>query len=185
MESAVATIIGAAIGAAAGISGGLLVGWRQGRIEHDKWLRSREDAIAADLRATLHQLTIKVAAAVHSMCWLTWLAREGPDRLSQARIDAYDAEMHVLLPEITGLQAAVAAIDGAAFGELSAIIESVIQADWRVGTAGLQFVEREPKSAKDLAACYEMTLELHRALPSAVAAVISRRAGVPVTSVRR
>lgn len=174
MEPALATVLGAAIGAAAGISGGMLTGWRQTRLEREKWLRGREDILANELRVSLQQLTVRLAAAVHSMCWLTWLAKEGPSRLTQERIDGYDKEIHELLPQITSQQAMVAALNREAFDRLSSLVDRVLLADARIGQASLEFSSRDPKSATALAVCYEDTQTLEHLIPREVADIIGR-----------
>jgi len=104
------------------------------------------------LRTTLQQLAVKLAAAVHSMCWLTWLATAAPSRITQERIDIYDKELHELLPQITGLQAVVAAIDQAAYTRLAALVDRVVEADWKIGHASLEFKPGDSKSTQALAA---------------------------------
>jgi hypothetical protein len=173
MEPALASLLGAAIGATAGITGGALTAWRQGQLEQAKWARARKDVLANDLRTTLQQLAVKLAAAVHSMCWLTWLARAAPSRVTQERIDAYDKELHELLPQITGLQAVVAAIDQSAYARLAALVAQVIEADWQIGNASLEFTPDNSKSAEALAACDSAAQKLHRDLPVALGQIIS------------
>ena len=173
MEPALASLLGAAIGATAGITGGALTAWRQGQLEQAKWVRARKDAVASDLRTTLQQLAVKLAAAVHSMCWLTWLAKASPGRVTQERIDAYDREMHELLPQITGLEAVVAAIDQSAYTRLAAVVARVVEADWVIGHASLEFKPGDGRSAEALAACDSATQKLHRDLPIALAQIVS------------
>src|SRR4051794_2714118 len=106
-----ATVLGALVGAGAGIAGALLTTWLQLRLERRRSHQTREDAIAKELSGAVQQLTIKMASSVHSMCWLTWLAESGPDRVQQANLDAYDTEQHKFVPEILGYLSTVAAVD--------------------------------------------------------------------------
>jgi hypothetical protein len=84
--------------------------------------------------------------------------------------------MHELLPQIIGQQAMIAAMDRGAFDRVSNLVAGVLQADARVGQAGLQFTPSDPDSAKALAACYDDTLLLERAIPREVAEIISHSA---------
>jgi len=111
MGAAFYPVLGALVEALAVIGGALLNNQRQARLEREKWLRGLSDAFANDLRAAVKELATELAKASHSMCWLRWLARHGPSRLTQERIDQYDTEMHVLLPRITGLHAVIAGMD--------------------------------------------------------------------------
>ena len=45
MDPTVASLIGAGIGALAGLTGGWLNGWRQSKLEYEKWTRSKQDGI--------------------------------------------------------------------------------------------------------------------------------------------
>jgi hypothetical protein len=69
--------------------------------------RARDDALTADLRNALQQLILTIASSVHSMCWLTWLANTDLAKVTKARIDQYDNEMHKLLPQFLGQHALV------------------------------------------------------------------------------
>jgi hypothetical protein len=80
--------------------------------------------------------------------------------------------MHELLPQITGQQAMVAAIDREAFDRLSDLVRRVCGTDVRIGQASLQFKPGDPESAKALGACYEETLSLEHAIPQEVAEII-------------
>src|SRR5688572_11831115 len=109
LEPAAAAVIGASIGATAALLGGVLNAWLQLRLERTRWPKLREDAIAAQYRDAVRVTATTIASALHSMCWLTWAARERAVTITQTKIDAYDAEMHQLLPQITGSLAAIAA----------------------------------------------------------------------------
>jgi hypothetical protein len=132
-----ATIFGAIVGACSGIGGGLITVWLQLRLERLKWPKAREDALAADLRLSVHQFSLKMAAAVHSMGWLTWLAQSRAESVTLERIDGYDKELHALLPEISGMLTAISALDREAFDRLRPLAEEVYDLDVRVGDAGL------------------------------------------------
>lgn len=169
MNTAFAPVLGALIGALAGIGGGLLTGQRQARLEREKWLRGVHDAFANELRSTVKELTTDLASATHSMCWLCWLAKHGADRLTPLRLDAYDEEMHRLLPRIAGLHAMIAGMDREVHLRLRDLVDHVYKLDALIGQAALSFASGQPASATELAAHHDVSLKLEEELPAVVA----------------
>lgn len=56
------TLTGVLIGAMAGILGGYLSGWQQGRLEYQKWQRSRHDDTAKEINLAATEPMKKMAA---------------------------------------------------------------------------------------------------------------------------
>lgn len=81
-----------------GIVGSAIAAWLAARVswrlESQKWRRTRDDMHTADLRTGLNQLILAISSAAHSMCWLTWLAQADATKMTTARIDKYNEEMH-------------------------------------------------------------------------------------------
>ena len=88
----VATVLAGLSGAIAGIAAAIIIALLLHKNEKRRIKEDREKAISEDLSEASQNLTIKMAASLHSMCWLTWLARYGPNRVDQDRIDLYDEE---------------------------------------------------------------------------------------------
>jgi hypothetical protein len=172
MDSAFVSVLIAVIGAAAGIVGGGLSGQRQAQLEREKWVRGVSDAFTTELRSSVKALTTKLAEATHSMCWLCWLASFGAERLTQERIAQYDNEMHVLLPQITGLHAVIAGIDYDVYLKLKPLVEQLLKLDAMIGHAGLDFVPDAPKSAGRLAELLKQATSLERTVSEVVADAI-------------
>lgn len=175
LSPAVATIIGASVGALAAIAGGVITAWLQLRLERGRWPRAREEALAQDLRKAIQDLTTRMAAALHSMCWLTWSADVRPERITRAQIDQYDAELHKLLPEIIGGLTAVAALDPPAFLKLSPLGEEIYALDYDVGQACLTLDIEPADAARKLAVLAAKAGKLEQRLPKAVAGVVGQR----------
>jgi hypothetical protein len=173
MENIIVPIVIALVGVLGSIGAGALAGRRQARLQRDAWRRETSDAFAAELRSTVKELTTKLAEAAHSMVWLCWSAKFGPDRLTQERIDQYDQEMHALLPEILGQHAVVAGMDRSVYLALSLLVRSVFEMDGTIGRAGLEFVPGESESAKSLSEKYEDALDLESRLSKTVANAIA------------
>ena len=173
MDPALFPLLGALIGASAGVGGAWLAGRRQARLEVEKWQRGLKDAFANDLRSAVKELTTELAKAAHSMCWLCWLAKRGPSRLTQDRIDQYDEEMHKLLPHIAGLHAVIAGMDQKVYNNLAPVVARVNELDAAIGAAGLGFIPDKSESAMALAGCHEESIALERELPRVVAQAIA------------
>ncbi|MEK6286299.1 MAG: hypothetical protein AABO57_11200 [Acidobacteriota bacterium] len=173
MEPAFYPVLGALIGALAVVGGALLNSQRQARLEREKWLRGLSDAFANDIRSAVKELATDLAKASHSMCWLCWLARYGPSRLTQKRIDQYDEEIHALLPRITGLHAVIAGMDQRVYADLARLVEQAIEMDAAIGDAGLRYVSGKPETAAELAKYHDKSAALEKELPRVVAKAIS------------
>lgn len=144
-------------------------------VEAAKWPISRENAHAHELRATIQQLTKHMSAALHSMFWLTWVAERKEERLTAERIDAYDEEMHRLLPEISGLLSATAALDGPTFESISPLVEELYKIDYQIGLAQLELEESRESGVKGFIKCFKRATDLDRDLPRRTADIIRKR----------
>lgn len=161
-------ILTAVIGAVTGIVGGALSGYRQARLEREKWQRDVSNAFTTELRTSIKELTTKLAAASHSMCWLCWLAKFGASQLTQERINQYDDEMHALLPQIMSSHAVVAGLDWNVYLKLDPLVEHLISLDFQIGEKNLDFVSHKLESAKGLASLYDEVQTLKDSLPKVV-----------------
>jgi hypothetical protein len=56
LTAPIATILGAVVGLAGGVIGGLLTVWHQRRLERDKAMNARADALAKELAGAVQQL---------------------------------------------------------------------------------------------------------------------------------
>jgi gas vesicle protein len=179
MDPVFAPVFGALIGALAGIAGALLTTRRQAELERDKWLRGVRDAFANEVRSSVKELTTELASAAHSMCWVCWLAKYGPDRLNREHLDQYDQEMHKLLPQIAGLYAMLAGMDVDLHKRLNSLVERVYQVDAQIGEAGLVFADGRPETASALASHYATSLDLEKELPRVVTEAVRPYAIAP------
>jgi hypothetical protein len=185
LSAPIATVLGALVGATAGISGALLTTWLQLRLDRRRAAQTRDDSVAKAFAEAAQQLTIKMASALHSMCWLTWLAVNRGDRLTQANLDAYDAEIHKLLPEVLGYMSTVAALDSEAYEQLVPHVNELFALDGRIGQAGLHLDRDREKSIRQLADCYEPMTDFEHRLPRLVANIVGERLRTPATAAVR
>lgn len=172
MNTAYIPLLSAFIGAVAGIIGGGLTARKHARLERDKWKRNINDTFRSELRTCIRELTTKIAAAIHSMCWLCWLAKFGADRLTQEQIDQYDNEIHTLLPQITGYHAVMASMDFRAYELFKPLISEIIQLDDKIGQASLIFKPGNSASAKHLADLHLDYLDLETKISRVVSEAV-------------
>jgi hypothetical protein len=165
------------IAALIGIFGGCLAGFVTARLtwrhEGEKWRRAREDAASADLRAGVQQLILALASAVHSMCWLTWLAEKGPAKMTAERIAAYDDELHKVLPQILGYHALVSSLRPQVYQRFNEFIEKVYITDQKIGAAALKCIPGVPASCQELAGFYPTSGELEAELKQLVRSLLA------------
>lgn len=181
----VATLLGALVGATVGIGGALLTTWLQLRLDRRRTAQAREDAIGKEFAAAVQQLTIRMASALHSMCWLTWLAVNRGDRLTQSNLDAYDAELHKLLPEVLGYMSTVAALDQGVYEKLVPHVNELFTLDARIGSAGLSLDRNREAAVGELADCYEAMSDFEHRLPLLVGNIVSDRLRQPSPAAAR
>ena len=81
------------------------------------------------------------AAATHSICWTTWPAKYDPKRFTYSLLEKYDAEIHLLLTNIVGARAVLAALSPSVHGQLSPLLARLYDIDVRMGEAKALFGE--------------------------------------------
>jgi len=175
VDAPAATIMGAVVGAVAGISEGWITTRNQLRPERERWPRVREDAISQELRTAIQSLTVKLASALHSMAWLCWKASRDWRQVTTANVDDYDAEMHKLFPEMTGMLATVAALDKQSLDELNERYKEIVDLDRWIGDAGLVFRKNPESGGPTLGAFHAEIRATAEALPRKIADLVSER----------
>ena len=174
LDKTLAIVIAAAIGALAGFGGAMLNAWLQSRAERAK-----------ELRDAVQQFATKLAAGAHSMAWLCWLAKEAPCRLSQERIDQYDAEMHGLLAEISGLNARITSLnkEESAQKMVAVLAERMFKKDSEVAKVGLLFDSNREQCVTELAALYDEIHQMECEIPIASSKIMGEHNKEATTAV--
>jgi hypothetical protein len=186
----VATFLGALVGATAAIAAAILTTWRlmvlermrldeARKVEESRVKEDREKVISEDLSDAVQQLTIKMAASLHSMCWLTWLARQGANRVDQPRLDLYDKEQHQVLPEILGYLSTVAALDADIYKSIKPLVYEIYTLDAYIGEAGLLLNSDRDLMLRRLVDADHAMVSLEMYLPQIVGDVVSKRVREP------
>ncbi|RME45268.1 MAG: hypothetical protein D6791_11190 [Chloroflexi bacterium] len=172
MDPALTGLIGAGIGGLVGLIGAVLNSRQQQRLEDQRWYRARHDVVLQELKAEMAGFARTLAAVLHTMEWLTWIAREHPERITTGRLAAYSEEMNRLWPELTGASIVIAALDQDIYRHLAALTEKLHSLDLQIGEAALVYEDSPNTCARALAACYEDAVAFDRELPAAVADMI-------------
>ncbi len=173
MDPALTGLIGAGIGGLVGLIGAVLNSRQQQSLEDQRWRRARQEAVLQELKVEMAGFARTLAAVLHAMEWLTWIAREHPERITGERLMAYHGELNRLWPELTGASIVIAALNQDVYRNLAVLIEKLRQLDLQIGEAALVYEDSPDTCSRALAACYEDTITFDRELPAAVADMIS------------
>jgi xanthosine utilization system XapX-like protein len=152
---------------------GVMIGWLvtaliQRSMDKSKAATARADSLARETSASAQQLTINAATALHSMCWLTWLAEKRPGQFSQQHIDNYNEEMHKTLPKISAHLATVAALDMRLYDALNPLVEDIYALDEHLGKTAQSFSIDKHATTRDIGAKYDEIKEKERSLAKRV-----------------
>jgi hypothetical protein len=172
MDSALAVVLGATVGALSGLLGQTLAGFWQWRIQREKWSRDHDEHRACLVVDITKELSTQLGSVLLLMCWVTWKAKKGGPRLTQADVDKYDAEMYAMLPKANGSLAVLATLDSVLTAAFDAIVNDVFVTDEAIGTAGLSFDADRPGSEAGIANLYDTVYRMQRDLPKRIAETV-------------
>ena len=141
----IGTLLGAIVGFSGTIATMLLAPRAQRKLEEGKLRAARQDALHKELLAKIQTFTVDLASAGHSMCWLTWATFHGA--LSKENILAYDKEMHIVLPKVSGGVVAIGTLDKTLAAQAREIADKLFKLDAEIGQACLEF-DTDPKAAR-------------------------------------
>jgi hypothetical protein len=154
---------------------------------------TREDALSGEFREALENVVLPLMSAIHSICWLTWLVAEFPNKVSIDNLNKYDKEAHALLPKVSGYLALVAAYDEQVFIQLKTHVRKLYELDSNVGTfthkllsaIDLNDESEIKKNIQRLTQYHDQAVRLEDEIPSSVADLINdaiKRRALIVTS---
>jgi hypothetical protein len=159
-------VIAAAVTGLLGLVGGLLAGSQRSRAFSDEWARSRQDLVANSAVRLIQAIATKLARAGHAMWWLTWRAENEESRVTPNALDDFDWELHELLPQIVGAQAALRAMDSGAADKVDTAVEDLHRLCTAISVAIADM--RRSGSAALLAQCLPDAVEYRNALTTAM-----------------
>lgn len=123
MSGGLVAVIAAAVTGLLGLAGGLLAGSQRTRAFAEDWARARQDKAANETVALIQTLATKLARVSHALWWLTWRAAKDEERVTGEVLDRFEWELHELIPEIVGLQAALRAMSPDAADEVDLAVD--------------------------------------------------------------
>ena len=120
-------------------------------LEHQKTLLtegfrsslSQKQEFTRTTNAAVLDLTKKLAAGSQLISWLSWNATEPDAVLTKDDFASYDKAMIVVLGDLVGLQATVAALDSSKFKILSPFAEQLYSRDVEVAKARTLFLKED------------------------------------------
>ena len=121
--SLIEVLVAGLIGLVAGLASGWQAGSQRSRAFADDWTRARQDQAANETVALIQTIATKLARVAHVMWWLTWRAAKDEQRVTEEALDRYEWELHELLPEIVGAQAALRAMNAGAADEVDPAVD--------------------------------------------------------------
>lgn len=111
------------------------------KTEQHEWLESKKrqmavrDEEARNIRIAVAEVAKRIAAGVHSMCWLCWAAKNNPNSFDESNLINYDQEMHQVLTNLVGDRVILAALDKNTHSHLSPLADKLYSLDAEIGLA--------------------------------------------------
>jgi cell division protein FtsB len=124
------------------------------------------------LHSLVEQLAVNVASGLHSICWLTWVAKQEPKAVTEEKVSSYNKEAHKFLAKVFGLQASIAALDPGKFKHVESLVRELTRLDAMIGAAGLMLTRDPDEAVKLLAMYYDEGIALEERLPEDIRKVL-------------
>jgi hypothetical protein len=147
------------------------------RAEQSRELEAFKDRLVSEgefsrnVRLALSDVSRKLAAGNHAICWLCWAARYAPENVVKEDLDAYDREMHQILSELVGARAVLVALDTELHSQLTPLVLELYQLDVEVGMAKSKFASSPADALAALATLHPISQAYDENLIGAVAMV--------------
>ncbi len=167
------SLTGTALGAAIALVGVLLTGWRQARIEEDKWRRSKKDELQKETRLAAAELTRGLAAGIHAVAWCSWKARYEPDDLKEEDFAAYDREIKGLFPTIVGARIVLAALNENIHRQMTPFVKELYSLDKELAEASALFRKSREEGLKAVEVCYQHANVFDKGLLEQVSKIVN------------
>ena len=165
----------ALIGATGAFTGAWLSSRHERKLEHERWLRARQEEAEDARAAAVVELTTHFAAALQTIVWFAAAAGMREQRFTEQTILDYDADMRRhLTSTIQGL-VGVAHRDVAAFGALDKLAQEVWELDARVASRAAGYWTNPNDARVRISDMLVESYELERSLPHRIVGVLQRR----------
>lgn len=174
LDQGLAAVVGAAVGALAGIVGFAFAGWRQSKLESEKWSRAREDRARSDTRNAVAALAKTLASTAHSMMWASFKVLTA-GKASHETLASFEVEFHAEVSDLVAAQMNLAALDFALYEKVTPFISQAIAMGADTHAALKAAMEKTPDAEDQLRACNQDALNLIKDVPKKVAGLLGSR----------
>lgn len=171
MSGAAAALGGSVVGGLFTLLATMLVGKIGLRTQHLRQAAEQRSAFVQLVRtqaAEVHRLMIAVQFHIDGACWL---ARHAPHRVDQSLVERYETQMQVLLPQMAGAMAVLAALDLESHNRLHAWVDELDRLDGDV--ARLLYGQLDEAAINQLAVLHDQTAAFYRRLPQALGSTLA------------
>ncbi len=120
-----------------------------------------------NVRLAVAEVSKRLAAATHSICWATWPAKDHPKSF-ESLVDKYDGEIHLLFSDLVAARVVLAALSPAVHDQMSPLIDQLYGLDVNMGEAKCLFEEDHQRALVALAKLHTAARKLDDALLEAV-----------------
>ncbi len=176
--SAIPSVMGTIVGAMVAFVGVLFAGWRQARLERDKWERAQSDEWDKETRLALAELTRGLAAGVHAIAWCTWKAKYEPDEMKNVDFAKYDKEIKGLFPTIVGARVVLAGLDSKTHEKMAPLIKKLYKLDKELAQASVLFRKSRQEGINRLVTCYSNSNKFDKEILQTVTEIFKDKEGV-------
>jgi hypothetical protein len=167
--------VAALIGATGAFAGAWLSSRHERKLEHERWLRTRQEEAGDARAAAVVDLTTHLAAALQTIVWFTAAAGMREQRFTEQTILDYDDAMRRhLTATIQGL-VGVAHRDAAAFNALENLAQEVWELDGRVAGNAAGYWTNPNDARARISGLMVESYELERSLPHRIVGVLHGR----------
>ena len=168
---ALAALGGSVVGGLFTLLGTVLVGRIGIRTEQLRQAAEQRSAFTQLVRtqsAEVHRIMIAVQFQIDGVCWL---ARHAPHRVDHTLVERYETQLQVLLPQMAGATAVLAALDLESHDRLQPWTDELDRLDGDV--ARLLYGQLDDTTIDQLAALHVQTADFYRRLPQALGSTLA------------
>lgn len=161
----IGAVVGAIIGAGTAILNSYLSSRYQLKLENEKGLIARRDALSKELRGYVAEVAREMLSAQHSMEWVCWSAKKGRHLVNEELVTQYHKEIHGTFPKLLGALANVSSLDVDAYKALAALADQLYKVDAKIADALAQYKVAPEQTAELIAQYYPDAFTLYQSLP--------------------
>ena len=152
--------------------GAWLSGRHERKLEHERWLRARQEEAEDARAAAVVELTTHLAAALQTIVWFTAAAGMREQRFTEQTILDYDDDMRRHLTSTIQSLVGVAHRDAEAFRALERLAQEVWELDGRVASEAAGDWTNPNEARVRISGMMVESYELERQLPHRIVVIL-------------